>query len=152
MLSSCWFLEHGFSIQTHRKPSLTFWYECVTFSFTRQTSFRWFKHFAMARFNFYANFIQGHTSFVLAHVGKKFLCSNFITIMTKDLAPSTFRMGNIELEKVKNIFIQKILNPSYSNVWYWYTVELLPPFSCTIKVDHIQKKYAVTNADSNLSI
>ena len=49
----------------------------------------------MARFNFYANFIQGHTSFVLAHASKKFLCSNFIQIMTKGLDPSTFRMGNI---------------------------------------------------------
>ena len=82
-------------VQTHRKPSLTFWYECITFSLTRQTSFRWLKQFAMARFNFYANFIQGHTSFVLAHASKKFLCSNFIQIMTKGLDPSTFRMGNI---------------------------------------------------------
>ena len=49
----------------------------------------------MARFNFYANFIQGHTSFVLAHARKKFLCSSFIQIMTKGLDPSTFRMGNI---------------------------------------------------------
>ena len=49
----------------------------------------------MARFNFYANFIQGHTSFVLAHASKKFLCSNFIQIMTKGLDSSTFRMGNI---------------------------------------------------------
>ena len=82
-------------VQTHRKPSLTFWYECITFSLTRQTSFRWLKQFAMARFNFYANFIQGHTSFVLAHARKKFLCSSFIQIMTKGLDPSTFRMGNI---------------------------------------------------------
>ena len=112
-------------VQTHRKPSLTFWYECITFSLTRQTSFRWLKQFAMARFNFYANFIQGHTSFVLAHASKKFLCSNFIQIMTKGLDPSTFRMGNISASlkrlrtfSYKDTTLSNAFGKDYHKIWF----------------------------------
>jgi len=79
----------------------------------------------MVRFNFYANFIQGHTSFVLAHASKKFLCSNFIQIMTKGLDSSTFRMGNISASlKRLRTFSNKDTTLSHPNMWYWYAVEL----------------------------